>query len=90
MDYKERIEYLRSVTLRKNNCYGCQECKDAVDTIETLLAERDAIMQDLRYMARCRACKYDNVNWNDAPCRKCFAGDMDCWEWRGPQAKREG
>lgn len=102
MDYKERIEYLRAVPWRKNHCYGCQACEDAADIIETLLAERDAAVEDLSGMCWCcehgrpwdisgelsrlTTCEYMTGNGVRA-----YAGRRPCphWEWRGPQAKRE-
>lgn len=83
MDYKELIEKLRN----KDGC-NC-ECLQAADAIETLLAERDAAVEDLR--GYCRVCTHANIGKDGFPCVKCkhieFYGtqEIDGWGWRGPQ-----
>lgn len=84
MDYKELIEKLR----KKDGCH-C-ECLQAATAIETLLAERDAAVADMRRMGckKCDVCKRAGSKGSDeSPCRHCCHGSGfdDYFEWRGPQ-----
>lgn len=81
MDYKERIEQLR----RFGSYYpitGPIE-NEAADAIETLLAERDAVMKELH--GDCDKCRY--FGFYAQPCCNCYinGGLIDYWQWRGPQ-----
>lgn len=74
MDYKELIR-------RLDDCgeFDGGLLDDAAEAMETLLAERDALIN-----RGCMTCK----NKGDrCICRSCFrsSGTEDCWEWRGPQ-----
>lgn len=85
MDCKELIERLR----KKNQSWAAYHdqglshvLEDAADAIETLLAERDAAVEDLAKICEenpdvCQYCKH-------MPCTgkhgRCIG-----WEWRGPQ-----
>lgn len=72
MDYKELIKKLRE----KDGC-RC-ECLRAATAIETLLAERDAAVEELR--GECRVCEHrGECLFND----QC--GNGSNWQWRGPQ-----
>lgn len=81
MDYKELIEQLRA---HERNCgYGghCILCK-CLSAIETLLAERDAAVEDLTKICEenpdvCEYCKH-------MPCAEKYERCIG-WEWRGPQ-----
>lgn len=80
MDYKELIETLRG----KDGC-NC-ECLKAADAIETLLAERDAAVEDLSKRPHPSTCKYgEHCDYISV-----ITGRPDCyscheWEWRGPR-----
>lgn len=93
MGYKELIETLRG----KDGC-NC-ECLQAADAIETILAERNAAVEDLRGMCWC--CTHGE-KWDKAPiwsrmttCEyireqgvlASSGGKRKCqhWEWRGPR-----
>lgn len=82
MDYNEIIEAMRSTDVKVVLCRSL----DAADAIETLLAERDAAVEDLR-MGGCKSCKHKGISYCDAPCKFCkeIGGMSDYWEWRGPQ-----
>lgn len=101
MDYKELIEQLKNIRfLYADDGLKCASiCKDSATAIETLLAERDAAVADLRGMCWCCAHgkKYENgLPWSKATTcehmRELGAvarsgGKCKCshWEWRGPQ-----
>lgn len=79
MDYKELIRRLRA-----SNRDAIVSSDEAATAIETLLAERDAAVEQIR--GECYHC---------ANVRKCYSGGemmRDCarnnrrnWQWRGPQ-----
>lgn len=88
MDYKELIENLREKAEMElcKNVFVSFALSDAATAIETLLAEKEAAMEDLR-KKRCDFCKYDDRLATEYPCSICGdTGRMsDKWEWRGPQ-----
>lgn len=81
MDYKELIR-------RLDNCgeFDGDLLDAAAEAIETLLAERDAAVDDLRHGPHHSTCKYGkHCDYISA-----VTGFPDCcacdgWEWRGPQ-----
>lgn len=93
MDYKELIR-------RLDDCgeFDGDLLDDAAEAIETLLAERDAAVEDLH--GDCRFCKHRAMRrpfWR-CPCSTCKYEDAttfmpedtathvnDNWQWRGPQ-----
>lgn len=95
MEYKEQIEELRALSkhVPEQMCGG--DGKDplekAADSIETLLAERDAAIGML--MGECHACKHNTGCHNIGKCSICVhetARDgpipvkrTNYWEWRG-------
>lgn len=88
MDYKELIEQLKRAT----SFHGkwLRECMlDAADAIQTLLAERDAAVEDLKFSSgkRCRSCIYNDISIHGFPCNSCCetGGMSEYWEWCGPQ-----
>lgn len=75
MDYEKLIK-----RLRKYADFGAKlvVCEDAATAIETLLAERDAAVEELR--GECRVCEHrGECLFND----QC--GNGSNWQWRGPQ-----
>lgn len=84
MDYKELIRKLKCQGSITFDIYAIsRDCKEAADAIETLLAELDAAMIDLRRMG-CQVCKHLGNDSLNSPC--CTCGDTDNnWQWRGPQ-----
>lgn len=98
MDYKELIDRLSKCRANCEIPRDIKSCNDAITAIETLLAERDAAMEDLRGMCWCCkhgrpwepsgqlsrliTCEYMTVNG----VRAC-AGRRPCphCQWRGPQ-----
>ena len=83
LDCKELIEQLKEW----NDGKDCIVCR-ATTAIETLLAERDAAVEDLHGV--CRACVYSRCFDGEQPCSECTYGtgimwDADNWKWRGPQ-----
>lgn len=103
MDYKELIDYMREFHFLGPTWEGC---KAAATAIETLLAERDAAVEDLRGLCWCCANreKYENgLPWSKATtCEHVrelgtvarSGGERKCqfWKWRGPQkeSKNDG
>lgn len=91
MDYKELIDRLKNIRfLYADNGLKCESiCKDAATAIETLLAERDAAVEELR--GRCSKCKHLRSGILEFPCADCCfeSGKSDHWEWRGPQKESE-
>ena len=100
MNYKELIQRLKSQGSITFNTYTVgRDCKDAADVIETLLAERDAAVEDLRGICWCCA---HGEKWGKAPkwskmttcehmreqgARAISGGKRKCehWKWRGPK-----
>lgn len=99
MDYKELIAQLRD----ESNCDVLDYVDDAADAIETLLAERDAAVDDLR--GNCWCCA-NGKPWEKAgPLSKMTccehlkewgavaisgkACKCQHWQWRGPQKEAE-
>lgn len=101
MDYKELIG-----RLKKYAEFGgrIEICADSLTAIETLLAERDAAVEDLRGMCWCCAHgkKYENgLSWSRATTCEHMrelgvvarsGGKCKCshWEWRGPGGVGDG
>lgn len=83
MDYKELIERLNSYSA-EHQCHGGITA-EATDAIETLLAERDAAVEELEQRPHHSTCKYGetcdyiSVITGFPDCHGC-----DGWEWRGP------
>lgn len=81
-DYKEIIEAMRSTDVKVVFCRSL----DAADAIETLLAERDAAVENLAESPRSSTCKHGehcdfiSVITGRPNCYSCHE-----WEWRGPQ-----
>lgn len=73
MDYKELIKRLR------NPVFGHPDLKPAADAIETLLAERDAAVEDLAMAGYCKTCGNVTTWCMENP--DCCKG----YKWRGPQ-----
>lgn len=90
MDYKEFIKTLRDEALFQRSRFGrdliATELESAATAIETLLAERDAAVEELSRRPHHSTCKYgENCDYISA-----ITGFPDCyscdkWEWRGPQ-----
>lgn len=90
MDYKELVALARKAG--KEWLYSDEYhqagalCKMAADAIETLLAERDAAVEDLWKRPHSSTCKHgEHCDYISA-----ITGFPDCyscdeWEWRGPQ-----
>lgn len=75
MDYNEIIEAMRSTDAQVVFCYSTA----AANALETLLAERDAAVEDLVMAGDCKTC--GNVTtW-------CMGNPDGCkgYKWRGPQ-----
>lgn len=88
MDYKELIEELKGFTYwlgqsgPESHDIHPSVCDKAVAAIETILAERDAAVDDLTKICEdnpdvCQYCKH-------MPCVEPY-GRCIGWEWRGPQ-----
>lgn len=76
MDYKALIN-----RMRYNNRVSPDDIEDAATAIETLLAERGALISELHEVADCRSCKFYG---GDTACVSCDAF-LSNWEWCGPQ-----
>lgn len=77
MDYQELIEWLRTAPKYK------LICNDAADAIETMLAERDALMKDA---TRCETCLHaKECYFNEQRRNDCAKSNRGHWKWRGPQ-----
>lgn len=90
VDYKELIKNLREEAVHQRVVFGthgvsCQ-LEGAADAIETLLAERDAAVEELSRRPHHSTCKYgENCDYISA-----ITGFPDCyscdeWEWHGPK-----
>lgn len=91
MDYKELIEQLRN----DSNCGILNYIEDAATAIETLLAERDAAIKDMKRVAERSMQKHCYLCKHAAECapnvrdkRRCYYGDG--FEWRGPKKEDGG
>lgn len=99
MDHKEQIEIYRSYAARwergeqllLNGELCLQDAlRDAATAIETLLAERDAAVDELLAFRTCGTCKNSVLNRADAnPCPFRIDCNGQYWEWRGPQKESE-
>lgn len=90
MDYKELIErlkyygtdYATGGNLGREIMGTDDVLLDAATAIETLLAERDAAVEELR--GECRGCeRRGGCLFNDQYRDEC--GNGSNWKWRGPQ-----
>lgn len=92
MDYKELVKNLREEAVHQRVVFGthgvsCQ-LEGAADAIETLLAERDALLTVSH--GKCELCANFEKCQSDAKARvDCLANYCRNWQWRGPQ-KRDG
>lgn len=90
-DYKGLIERLRAyknIVLDRSMIDSA--LIDAANTIETILAERDAAVEDLSKRPHPSTCKYGK----HCDYISVITGRPDCylcheWEWRGPQEKED-
>lgn len=89
MDYKELIEELRMVASLNGVCCDCNQCVKSADAIETLMAERDAMIfernaavDEMRGI--CKYCKHGPPSYRKTACYDC-CDDNHNWQWRGPQ-----
>lgn len=90
MDYKNLIKKLeyQAETIRNNNCttMSAEESEAAANAIKTLLAERDALIEQVH--GRCLFCanRIKCLCENDIEFRSYCRLNNDCnWQWRGPQ-----
>lgn len=90
MDYKNLIKKLeyQAETIRNNNCttMSAEESEAAANAIKTLLAERDAFIEQVH--GRCLFCanRIKCLCENDIEFRSYCRLNNDCnWKWRGPQ-----
>lgn len=85
MDYKELIAELRTaVSLEDTTYYERERYLDAATAIETLFAELDAAVEELR--GQCTHCKHTRVCALDKQHMVgCVTTNKGNWEWRGPQ-----
>lgn len=87
MDYKELIEQLRKhhqSWAAYRDLELAHDLEDAITAIETLLAEREAAVEEIH--GRCSKCKHFFSGILRTPCKYCCreGGAVDYWEWRGP------
>ena len=100
MDYKELITEIRAYIVKTYQVgFQPEICSRAADAIETLLAERDVAVEELRGICWCCA---NGKPWEKAgPLSNLTAcehlaecGVLECgwrsskcqhWQWRGPQ-----
>lgn len=86
MDYKELIEQLHNAFPVDGYELERSVFESAADAIETLLAERDAAVEDLSKRPHPSTCKYgEHCDYISV-----ITGRPDCyscheWEWRGPR-----
>lgn len=78
MDYKELISHLKSFGAYYPITGPIEN--EAADAIETLLAERAALLSEIK--GDCHFCAFE---WG--ACVACEDGSK--WEWRGPQKKEK-
>lgn len=77
MDYKKLINRLRYSRVCSD------DIAEAADAIETLLAERDALMKDA---IRCETCLHvKECCFNELRRIDCAQSNRGHWQWRGPQ-----
>ena len=78
-DYRNLVD-----KIRESNINGDVQIEQWAVVIETLIAERDAAIKDLRY-GGCCICKHERLGIIEYPCCNCVDEDRisDYWEWRG-------
>lgn len=81
MDYKELIRQLRDTS----NCDILDYVDDAADAIETMLKEKDLLLEHLKQSYGCSSCKHIAKCELEEPCFDCkrSVGENDRWEWSG-------
>lgn len=81
-DYKELIAKLTEAANRNSNSLNTRDaCRKAADTIEQLVKERDAAVDDLRISCDCDFCKWlIGGDCTDLEHEECHG---EHWEWRG-------
>lgn len=87
MDCKDLIDTMRGDSIG----LIIARAHDAADTIETLLAERDAAIKSLHGV--CGECEHRGSSFPRFPCDACSirgTGLIDRWKWRGPQKESDG
>lgn len=88
MDYQELIKRGRIWRTNHHHRPGLYKPRCIIaemsDAIETLLAEKKAVMEELR-PGSCNTCKHESVLPSKLPCRHCVmcGGMSDNWELRG-------
>lgn len=82
-DYKELIARLKTQDLAIKNRKIPSIFQNAADAIETLLAERDAAVNELKDRVGCSSCAYFYDSILKDPCVSCRKESN--WKWRRPQ-----
>lgn len=78
--YKELIKRLRAHKIKTDfGRFSPDICRKAADALETLLAERDAAVEDLVMAGDCKTCGNVTTWCMENP--DCCKG----YKWRGPQ-----
>lgn len=86
------VEQLRKKGLANGGSLGLRSglFDEAADVIESLLAERDAAMDDLCGEAfcesrECRYCEYEHILPEMEPCKSCHKNHYcSNWKYKGP------
>lgn len=89
--YKELVKQLRSTESRSKR----KMLDDAAAAIEGLMAELEALKEDVKCSCLCDSCKHNNcfpdcncdcmacLHVGECPCMNY--DENNCWEWRGLQ-----
>ena len=97
MDYNKLIEQLRSTESRSKRAM----LNAAAAAIETLMAERDDVLDFIKYYFMCEKCIHGQTPHPDCrddsdcgyctskTCVCCQCRDMDKWEWCGARKEEE-
>lgn len=91
MDYKELIEISKKAYAEWDGTHEYYQAATLIaslcDAIETLLAERDALMKDA---IRCETCLHvKECYFNELRRIDCAQSNRGHWQWRGPQKEGE-
>jgi len=85
------VSYQDLISCLRRSQVNSSDAAEAADLIETLLAEREAMLKDLYVYGSCSLCAHSCTYNNGETCKyrdRCNSGD-NCWQWRIPKPATE-
>lgn len=87
LEAKVQLKFLYNIEVDRGEYHIAKTIETAIDALENIdriKAERDALMEDLKKVPLCHCCKYD-LSGNDEVCSACLLNAGSGWEWKGVQ-----